>query len=395
MLRILRIGMVLSLLAPQFSWALIVLDSRTSMNNSFNTTAPANGAPWSNVAQQQRMVAGSPIVDSSAVYIGNGFVLTAAHTYGPTSVILDGVAYSVDTSFPAISFSPLDVRLYKIQNPPALPLIPFPDAAESDLNRACTMIGWGKGKGAIVTGFGWQWGDDTTKAKRWGTNTTDTTVQEISYFTYSYNAMFTAFETSGGRFSTGQTEATVTMSDSGGGLFQQFTTGGPWKLSGLLTQASFDSANYPDGNSFYNNSSYKSYAVRLKDFADRLRYRQWKQAKGIAIGAAAGDDADGDGIGLLEEYAFGMDPHARTTAGTPVAGLDGANATLTYQLERTRTDLVVSVQESTDLVEWSPATVASTETVSNNGTVRTYKAKVPMGGATKKFLRLHIAALAN
>jgi len=46
---------------------LIVLDSRTSTSNAFNTTAPINGSPWSNVAQQERLVSGSPIVDSSAV----------------------------------------------------------------------------------------------------------------------------------------------------------------------------------------------------------------------------------------------------------------------------------------------------------------------------------------
>ena len=54
---------------------------------------------------------------------------------------------------------------------------------------------------------------------------------------------------------------------------------------------------------------------------------------------------DGDGIGILEEYAFGMDPAATT--------------------------------------------------VSDNGSIRTYKAKVPLNGADKKFLRLKLTALTN
>lgn len=69
--------------------------------------------------------------------------------------------------------------------------------------------------------------------------------------------------------------------------------------------------------------------------------------------------------------------------------------TLTYQLERTRTDLTVEIEESTDLITWNPATVSSTATVSDNGSIRTYKAKVPLDGADKKFLRLKLTALTN
>ena len=385
------------LLVTNVSWGLIVLDSRTSTNNAFNTTAPANGAPWSNVAQQERVVSGTPTIDSSAVYIGNGYVLTANHTYGPTSVILDGVPYSVEPSFPAIAFTPIDVRLYKIQNPPTLPLIPFPDASESDLNLACTMIGWGKGKGDIVSGLGWQWGgvrtDDLTKAKRWGTNKTVAATSSLSYWnTYSYNAIYTIFDASVNPFASGQTEGTATASDSGGALFQQFS--GVWKLSGILTVVNYDGTNYPNGNSFYN-QSYPSYAVRTKDLADKFRYRQWKAAKGIVGTTLPTDDSDGDGIGILQEYAFGLDPAVNSTVGLPGAGVDGTDATLTYQLERTRTDLTVEIEESADLVTWGPASVTSTSTVSDNGTIRTYRAKIPLNGADKKFLRLKLTALTD
>ncbi|MFZ4780203.1 MAG: hypothetical protein ACOYM3_33015 [Terrimicrobiaceae bacterium] len=42
-----------------------------------------------------------------------------------------------------------------------------------------------------------------------------------------------------------------------------------------------------------------------------------------------------------------------------------------------------------------PATVSSTTTLSDSGSIRTYKAKVPMNAAEKKFLRLKITALTN
>jgi len=391
-----RICLIVCLLSPPVSRALVVLDSRTSTNNSFNTSAPANGVPWSNVAQQERLVSGSPTVDSSAVYIGNGYVLTAAHTNGPTSVILDGVAYSVDSSFPAISLAPIDVRLYKILNPPALPLVPLPDTADNDLGTACTMIGWGKGKGTIVTGKGWQWGDDSTKTKRWGTNTTQGSTAAVSYLTYSYNATYTLFNASSNVNQTGQTEASAAMSDSGGGLFQQFS--GTWKLAGLLTLANYEAGIYTGGASLYDPATLGSYAtcaVRMKDVAHKFRYRQWKESKGIALATTTEDDSDADGIGLLEEYAFGSDPTGASTAPAPRAGIEGSDATLTYQLERTRTDLTIQVEESTDLVTWQSANVASTSTVTDSGTIRTLKVRVPMDGAEKKFLRLHINSLTN
>ena len=376
---------------PGAAFGLIVFDASNRTDNTFNTTAPVNGAPWSNVAQQQRTVSGSPIIDSSAVYIGNGYVLTANHTYGPTAVILDGISYEVETAFPSISFTPTDLRLYKIKSPPALPLIALPDSVEGDTSKASTLIGWGKGKGTRIIGQGWTWGgtlaDDDTKAKRWGTNTTTSSTETLAYWnTYSYDALRMDFNASP------STEATAAMSDSGGGVFQQFGT--TWKLSGLLTVAPYDDTNYPNGNSFFN-PSYQTYAVQLKPLASKFRYRQWKQAKGIAEATAAGADPDGDGIGILEEYAFGMDPAAASVTGRPFIGTEGADLTLTYQLERTRTDLIVGIEESTDLITWDPATVSSTATVSDNGSIRTYKAKVPLNGADKKFLRLKLTALTN
>lgn len=376
---------------PSAAFGLIVFEASNRTDNTFNTSAPSNGAPWANVAQQQRMVSGSTIIDSSAVYLGNGYVLTANHTYGPSFVILDGLSYEVEATFPSIAFTPTDLRLYKIKSPPALPLLLLPDAADVDTSKASTLIGWGKGKGTRIFGQGWTWGgtltDDDTKAKRWGTNTTTSSTETQAYWnTYSYAALRMDFNT------TPSTEATATMSDSGGGVFQQFGT--TWKLSGILSVAPYDSANYPNGNSFYS-PVYQTYAVQLKPQASKFRYRQWKQAKGIAEATAAGTDTDGDGIGILEEYAFGMEPAAASVTGRPFIGTEGTDLTLTYQIERTRTDLTVGIEESTDLITWNPATVSSTATVSDNGSIRTYKAKVPLDGAEKKFLRLKLAALTN
>ena len=393
-----KVYLLLSVLAstvalPSLAFGLIVFDASNRTDNTFNTTAPSNGAPWANVAQQQ--ITGSIIIDSGAVYLGNGFVLTANHTNPPILVILEGNPYEVDSTFPSIAFTPTDLRLYKIKTPPSLPLIPLPDAADVDISKASTLIGWGKGKGSIIQSgisrVGWTWGgtlaDDDTKAKRWGTNTTTSSPETLAYWsTYSYAALRMDFN------NTPSTEATAAMSDSGGGVFQQFGT--TWKLSGILTVAPYDSTNHPNGNSLFN-PSYQTYAVQLKPLASKFRYRQWKQEKGIAEATGPENDPDGDGIGILEEYAFGMDPATASVTGVPSIGTEGADLTLTYQLERTHTDLTVEIEESTDLIAWNPAVVSSTTTVSDSGSIRTYKAKVPLSGAEKKFLRLKLSALTN
>lgn len=374
---------ILFFLLPRAAFGLIVYGDT---GGSTYTTAPASGAPWVNTAQQQTGAA----IDSSAVYIGNGCVLTANHTNAPTSVILDGVGYSVDPSFPSIAFTPTDLRLYRIKNPPALPLVPLPDVADVDTLKACTLIGWGKGKGSQVMGKGWTWGgtltDDDTKTKRWGTNTTTSVTDPFPYWgIYSY-------ETLRIEFNSATNEATAAMSDSGGGVFQKFGT--TWKLSGILTVATYDGVTYPNGNSFYN-PPYPTYAVRLKNIAGKFRYHQWKQDKGIPEATSALADSDGDGIGILEEYAFGMDPEVASSTGLPSVQSEGTDLALTYRIERTRTDLTVEVEESTDLITWNPASVSSTATVSDNGSIRTYKAKVPVNGEEKKFLRLRVSALTN
>ncbi|MFZ4773884.1 MAG: hypothetical protein ACOYM3_00880 [Terrimicrobiaceae bacterium] len=269
-------------------------------------------------------------------------------------------------------------------------MVPLPDSTDTDTNKTSTLIGWGKGKGNFINFSGWEWGglitNDVSKAKRWGTNVSASSADPISFlgYSYSYPALKFVFNATG-------SEATAAMSDSGGGVFQQFGT--TWKLSGILTVAPYEST-YPNGASLYN-PSYQTYAVQLKPLASKFRYRQWKQEKGIAEATLPGNDTDADGIGILEEYAFGLDPAAATTAGRPSVGTEGTDLTLPYQLERTRTDLTVGVEETTDLITWTPATVSSTTTVSDSGSIRTYKAKVPISGAEKKFLRLKLTALTN
>lgn len=378
---------------------LVVFQSATSTDNDFNTTVPgsgsaAEGAPWEYIAQQNQ----AGIIESTAVYLGNGFVLTANHAGAPSQVLLGTEFYTPDPSFAPISFTPTDLRLYKILNPPPLALLPLTGPNDADTSKLTVLMGWGKGKGSIINepgamgDKGWLWGgsnkfDEVSKNKRWGTNTTTSTGVTISYDAYSFTALKVIFDNA-----SGANEATAAIADSGGPFFQKI--GSVWKLAGTITSVD-GGESYENGAALYSPSGARSatYAVRLRSVAEKLRFTAWKEARSIAVGESDTLDTDGDGLGLLEEYAYGTDPAVPSAGAAPVAGIDGEDATLTYQRERTRTDLQVEVEECTDFTDWGPATVSSTDTVGDNGTIRTYRAHVPQNDAERKFLRLKITPL--
>lgn len=400
--RLLRpaLWLALSVLLGRAAAGLIVYDSASSTNNTFNTSAPGagsagDGAPWSHVAQQRL----NSIIDSSAVYLGNGFVITAAHTFDPTAVVIDGANYTRDTSFAPISFSPIDLRLYRLLTSPPLGLLPCISKNETDTTKTCVMIGWGKGKGAVINEVGamgnkgWQWGgtlgDDVSKDKRWGTNTSNGSAETVSYSVgagnYSYTGISVFFNSSGGA-----NEATGTLGDSGGGMFVNFN--GTWKLAGTAG-AVYTSGNYANGASLYSPSASKTVFVRFREIVDLFRFKQWKEARSIPVASADTLDPDKDGIGILAEYAQGFEPTVNESGLLPVATVSGSNATLTYQLRASATDLTVALEESTDLTGWSLANGTSTQVLSTNGTIRKFKATVPLNGAARKYLRLKFTRL--
>ena len=369
-------------------------------NNALNTTAPANGAPWANVVQFGAN-------NASGVYLGNGFVLTAQHVNVVDSgIVINGVSYDRDTSFPALQVTEddsattypdvVDLKLVKILGNPTLPALPvvqklpINDATAGDQNAAATMMGWGVGKGAVINNQGWNWGDDATRAQRWGSNSTlDAT--EIAYSGFRYEALLTSFDRSFGS-NTGQ----LSLGDSGGALFQQFS--GAWKLSGIITAVLSYQANaalydgqfplpvgdQPDASSY----------VRLSRYAHLLRYENWAGTKLGNPAAAESDDGDGDGVSNLLEYAFHTDPTSAASFARPVVGLEPGFATLTYTKLMSATDLRYEVEATDQLAppDWQPV-AASEEVISNSGPGWMVKAKVALGSATMQFLRVRVTRL--
>lgn len=240
----------------------MVIDARAiifySAGNDHNTTDPGGGLPWQNVVE----VRSNSGITGSGVYLGNRYVLTAAHV-GPTETIrINSTDFSLEPAAP-IQIGTADMKLLRLQSDPGLGNVLLNIASANDLGAA-RLVGYGVGRSdASPTGTSpVTWGNDTTAIKRWGENTVDFTFSNQTLNGYTSNLLRTQFNTNAG-----PNEAALTSYDSGSALFR--FVGSNWLLVGLgayvatggesyanPTGLSSDSTN--DDNYFIQISSYAS-----------------------------------------------------------------------------------------------------------------------------------------
>lgn len=250
------------LLLPAASKALILYDANSNANN-YNISVP--GTPtvddptadlWDHVVQIRKPDGTSP--DASGVYLGNGFILTANHVTG-TRYFIQGTEYAVDTSYNGTGSKRvtnsqgvgLDLKLVKIQSPPALGALQLMNSTQSALSSYSLYIGWGVGKGTPQTtdpaNQGWTWGSEaTTVNKRWGRNLTlGSNYNEVSnpntYLETQFNR--TVFASPAAY---NNDVFSLTLGDSGGGLFEYVDS--QWMLAGIGTDVSTLWSSYYDRN---------------------------------------------------------------------------------------------------------------------------------------------------
>jgi hypothetical protein len=97
----------------------------------------------------------------------------------------------------------------------------------------------------------------------------------------------------------------------------------------------------------------------------------------------------GDGIVNLLKYAFNVNPLTPNTGELPTIKMSGGNLLLTFLQNDAATDLMYTVQQSTDLVTWTPSNATLT-TLSDIGGTSTIQASLPTHGVPMLMLRLSV-----
>ena len=208
-----------------------------NLGNDANQADPGTGAPWGSVAKVVNSDNSS--LSGSAVYLGNGFLLTANHVTVNSNfsqVTFDNTNFfSIDPNFGTYGtqVAPgVDMKVIKLTLNPAgvnaVTLLAAPD----ELVAPATLVGWGQGRDPSVplASTNVTWGDDSTATKRWGLN-------EPKFLgSVPYDYLGTIAGASGPGFvpgGLGDAEASVALYDSGSGLFQEIDS--TWYLIGITT----------------------------------------------------------------------------------------------------------------------------------------------------------------
>jgi hypothetical protein len=222
----------------------VIIDSN---DGTGNVSAPNPDPGWSHVWIRGGL---------TAVYLGDGWVLTANHV-GAGHVTLDGVVYpmvpgsAVRLSNPDDSLA--DLLLFAIAPFPAMSLLEIATSTPS-IHTELVVIGNGRNRGGAtswdpngapppgpVEGYEWASG----RTLRWGHNHVEDVEPDKVLGTWSFSSFFDANES--------DDECQAATGDSGGAAFVQ--DGSDWELAGLAYAIGFF-ADQPAETSLYGNNTY-------------------------------------------------------------------------------------------------------------------------------------------
>jgi hypothetical protein len=248
-MRRLAILLLLLLVAPATCGLVVESDAGDA-----NTGPPAPDPGWKNIGRRN----GYP-----AVYLGNGWVITALHV-GVGDVVLGGVTHRAQPET-AVRLGKkgeppaADLVVFRIEPRPDLPALPIrPTPPEVGERTLLIGPGWVRGEPTSWNGqTGWAWASNS--ALRWGTNRVFVVGIEVPAGDNRTPGFAMRFDPGETRF-----EAQAAVGDSGGAVF--IPRNGRYELAGILIAiAGFPGQ--PPNTSFYGNLST---AADLSVFGDSL-----------------------------------------------------------------------------------------------------------------------------
>lgn len=242
--------------------ALVWTDGAEALVNHDEDTARSAVAPSAALGSLGWQFVG-PLGSVTAVYIDNGWVLTAGHV-AIGEVTFEGVKYAavpdsrIRLSDPEGGLSP-DIVAYRIHPKPDLGKLEIRESAPK-VGEPVVMVGCGRDRGEAISWRGISGFSLTSKRmKRWGSNR----IEEVGRY---YSTQYTRTRGFGMSFDPFDTryEAQAVNGDSGGAVFTK--RGNRWELAGLLfTILAF--ADQPEATSLYGN---RSFAVDLSHYREQI-----------------------------------------------------------------------------------------------------------------------------
>jgi len=241
---------------------------------------------------------------AGAVYLGNGWFITAAHLGTTRTVVkFDSIDHPIaGTSWRSVTNqngTAADIRLFKVANPLAVPEAGARIKASSPgTGSPVTMIGYGRDVSSIATNQYMSKGlqtqvryyEGTVSQMKWGTNTVSGAQASYTDPGYESNVFITTLFP--GR-------AQALDKDSGGGVFVYDGGSGEYLLAGIMIGA----VRYQDTNGFFAVTDTGDPGINSKTYCVNLAAYHEQIEAVVAI-----DDLDGDGLPDGWEYRYSGSP---------------------------------------------------------------------------------------
>jgi pectate lyase len=129
----------------------------------------------------------------------------------------------------------------------------------------------------------------------------------------------------------------------------------------------------------------------------RIGFELWQMERftpaQLADAFVSGPDASpaGDGVSNLVKYALGLAPFAPAAGLLTPLRIENGNAILSYRRPATATDVIYRVEVSSDLINWSGASVLQQYVGTGDGALESWEARSSDATASKRFFRLTVA----